>query len=210
MVFCWIFCQGWSTSRALLIWAPVDTPKPAQDSATGRAWCCQALSLALRTRPVSTEQNDAAIEEKLLSLGLREVPPITSASCDARVEKSRPRGLPPVCQCLSQFDGMDEFRALVNEVTGWPQNVRRLLAQVRCSARLASRRLFTESSQCRFVTDCVVRPHALTATAQSVYVYASRRVKESLCRSQVPIVGQAIPFVGVTFQFTHKKTRIAA
>ena len=79
-----------------------------------------SMSLALRKRPVSTEQVDAAIErieEKLLSLGLREV-------ASNRIGELVMRELKKLDKIASirfasvyrSFEDIDEFRALVDEV----------------------------------------------------------------------------------------------
>jgi transcriptional repressor NrdR len=79
-----------------------------------------SMNLALRKRPVSTEQIDSAIErieEKLLSLGLKEVP-------SARLGESVMRELKKLdkvayvrfASVYRSFEDIDEFRALVDEV----------------------------------------------------------------------------------------------
>ena len=77
--------------------------------------------LALRKRPVSTEQVGSAIErieEKLLNLGLREVP-------SARIGELVMRELKKIdkvayvrfASVYRSFEDIDEFRTLVDEVT---------------------------------------------------------------------------------------------
>jgi transcriptional regulator NrdR family protein len=72
-----------------------------------RAKLLASFNLALRKRPVSTDQIDSAIErieEKLLNLGLREVPSsrIRRAG-DARAQEARQGRLHPLCQRLPQL-----------------------------------------------------------------------------------------------------------
>jgi len=65
-----------------------------------------SMALALRKRPVSTEQLDNAverIEEKLMSLGAREVPSPLGRVSHAGIEEARQGGLHPICQRLPQF-----------------------------------------------------------------------------------------------------------
>lgn len=76
--------------------------------------------LALRKRPISTEQVDAAlerIEEKLLNLGVREVP----ASCIGEMVMCELKKLDKVAyirfaSVYRSFEDIDDFRALVDEV----------------------------------------------------------------------------------------------
>ena len=79
-----------------------------------------SMSLALRKRPVSTEQVDAAIErieEKLLSLGLRE----TASNRIGELVMRELKKLDKVAyirfaSVYRSFEDIDEFRALVDEV----------------------------------------------------------------------------------------------
>jgi transcriptional repressor NrdR len=79
-----------------------------------------SMNLALRKRPVSTEQIDSAIErieEKLLSLGLKEVP---STRLGELVMRGRGGGGGGGgvggASVYRSFEDIDEFRALVDEV----------------------------------------------------------------------------------------------
>ena len=85
-----------------------------------RAKLIASMKLALRKRPVSTEQVDAAIErieEKLLNLGLREVP-------SARIGELVMRELKKIdkvayvrfASVYRSFEDIDEFKTLVDEV----------------------------------------------------------------------------------------------
>ena len=79
-----------------------------------------SMNLALRKRPVSTEQVDAAverIEEKLLNLGVREVP----SSRIGEVVMRELRKLDKVAyvrfaSVYRSFEDIDEFKTLVDEV----------------------------------------------------------------------------------------------
>lgn len=85
-----------------------------------RAKIQSSMNLALRKRPVSTEQIDSAIErieEKLLGLGLKEVP-------SARLGEQVMRELKKLdkvayvrfASVYRSFEDIDDFRALVDEV----------------------------------------------------------------------------------------------
>ena len=85
-----------------------------------RAKLRSSMNLALRKRPVSTEQVDAAIErieEKLLNLGLREIP-------SARIGELLMRELKKLdkvayvrfASVYRSFEDIDEFKTLVDEV----------------------------------------------------------------------------------------------
>ena len=79
-----------------------------------------SMNLALRKRPVSTEQVDAAvghIEEKLLSLGVREV----ASNHIGELVMQELKKLDKVAyirfaSVYRSFEDIDEFRALVDEV----------------------------------------------------------------------------------------------
>ena len=79
-----------------------------------------SMSLALRKRPVSTEQVDAAIErieEKLLSLGLREVASKRIGELVMRELKKLDKvAYIRFASVYRSFEDIDEFRALVDEV----------------------------------------------------------------------------------------------
>ena len=79
-----------------------------------------SMTLALRKRPVSTEQVDSAmerIEEKLLTLGLREVPSNRLGELVMRELKKLDKvAYVRFASVYRSFEDIDEFRALVDEV----------------------------------------------------------------------------------------------
>ena len=79
-----------------------------------------SMNLALRKRPVSTEQIDSAIErieEKLLSLGLREVQSTRLGELVMRELKKLDKvAYIRFASVYRNFEDIDEFRALVDEV----------------------------------------------------------------------------------------------
>ena len=79
-----------------------------------------SMNLALRKRPVSTEQVDSAIErieEKLLSLGLKEVPSTRLGELVMRELKKLDKvAYVRFASVYRSFEDIDEFRALVDEV----------------------------------------------------------------------------------------------
>ena len=79
-----------------------------------------SLNLALRKRPVSTEQVDAAIErieEKLLNLGSREVPATRLGEMVMRELKKLDKvAYIRFASVYRSFEDIDDFRALVDEV----------------------------------------------------------------------------------------------
>ena len=79
-----------------------------------------SLNLALRKRPVSTEQVDSAIErieEKLLSLGVREVASNRIGELVMRELKKLDKvAYIRFASVYRSFEDIDEFRALVDEV----------------------------------------------------------------------------------------------
>lgn len=79
-----------------------------------------SMNLALRKRPVSTEQIDSAIErieEKLLSLGLREAPSTRLGELVMRELKKLDKvAYIRFASVYRSFEDIDEFRALVDEV----------------------------------------------------------------------------------------------
>ena len=79
-----------------------------------------SMSLALRKRPVSTEQVDSAIErieEKLLSLGVREVASNRIGELVMRELKKLDKvAYIRFASVYRSFEDIDEFRALVDEV----------------------------------------------------------------------------------------------
>jgi transcriptional repressor NrdR len=79
-----------------------------------------SMNLALRKRPVSTEQIDSAIErieEKLLTLGLREVASNRIGELVMRELKKLDKvAYVRFASVYRSFEDIDEFRALVDEV----------------------------------------------------------------------------------------------
>ena len=79
-----------------------------------------SLQLALRKRPVSTEQQDAAIErieEKLLATGAREVASSRLGELVMRELKKLDKvAYVRFASVYRSFEDIDEFRALVDEV----------------------------------------------------------------------------------------------
>lgn len=78
-----------------------------------------SLQLALRKRPVSTEQIDSAIErieEKLLNLGLREVPSTRIGELVMRELKKLDKvAYIRFASVYRSFEDIDEFKTLVEE-----------------------------------------------------------------------------------------------
>ena len=79
-----------------------------------------SMKLALRKRPVSTEQVDGAverIEEKLLTLGLRELPSTRVGELVMRELKKLDKvAYVRFASVYRSFDDIDEFKTLVDEV----------------------------------------------------------------------------------------------
>ena len=79
-----------------------------------------SMSLALRKRPVSMEQVDSAIErieEKLLGLGLKEIPSNQIGELVMRELKKLDKvAYVRFASVYRSFEDIDEFRALVDEV----------------------------------------------------------------------------------------------
>jgi transcriptional repressor NrdR len=79
-----------------------------------------SLHIALRKRPVSTEQIDSAIErieDKLMSAGLREVPSGRIGELVMRELKKLDKvAYVRFASVYRSFEDIDEFRALVDEV----------------------------------------------------------------------------------------------
>ncbi|RFO98869.1 transcriptional regulator NrdR [Rhodoferax lacus] len=86
-----------------------------------RAKLLASMKLALRKRPVSTEQVDAAIErieEKLLNLGLREVQSTRIGELVMRELKKLDKvAYVRFASVYRNFEDIDEFRTLVDEVS---------------------------------------------------------------------------------------------
>jgi transcriptional repressor NrdR len=80
----------------------------------------ESMGLALRKRPVSTEQVDNAIErieEKLLSLGQREVPSTRIGELVMRELKKLDKvAYIRFASVYRSFEDIDEFKSLVDEV----------------------------------------------------------------------------------------------
>jgi len=85
-----------------------------------RAKLQASMNLALRKRPVSTEQIDSAIErieEKLLNLGLREVPSARIGELVMRELKKLDKvAYVRFASVYRSFEDIDEFKTLVDEV----------------------------------------------------------------------------------------------
>ncbi|MBX9612488.1 MAG: transcriptional regulator NrdR [Burkholderiales bacterium] len=79
-----------------------------------------SMKLALRKRPVSTEQVDSAIErieEKLLNLAVREIPSTRIGELVMRELKKLDKvAYVRFASVYRSFEDIDEFRALVDEV----------------------------------------------------------------------------------------------
>ena len=79
-----------------------------------------SMNLALRKRPVSTDQVDSAIErieEKLLSLGLREVPSTRLGELVMRELKKLDKvAYIRFASVYRSFEDIDDFKTLVDEV----------------------------------------------------------------------------------------------
>jgi len=79
-----------------------------------------SMKLALRKRPVSTEQIDGAVEriqEKLLTSGLREVSSTRIGELVMRELKKLDKvGYVRFASVYRSFEDIDEFKTLVNEV----------------------------------------------------------------------------------------------
>jgi transcriptional repressor NrdR len=79
-----------------------------------------SMNLALRKRPVSTEQVDGAverIEEKLLNLGVREIPSARIGELVMRELKKLDKvAYVRFASVYRSFEDIDEFKTLVDEV----------------------------------------------------------------------------------------------
>ena len=80
-----------------------------------------SMNLALRKRPVSTEQVDSAIErieEKLLALGMRELPSARLGELVMRELKKLDKvAYVRFASVYRSFEDIDEFKTLVDEVS---------------------------------------------------------------------------------------------
>lgn len=85
-----------------------------------RAKLLGSMNLALRKRPVSTEQIDAAverIEEKLLNLGLRELPSSRIGELVMRELKKLDKvAYVRFASVYRSFEDVDEFKTVVDEI----------------------------------------------------------------------------------------------
>ena len=85
-----------------------------------RAKLQASMNLALRKRPVSTEQIDSAverIEEKLLNLGVREIPSNRIGELVMRELKKLDKvAYVRFASVYRSFEDIDEFKTLVDEV----------------------------------------------------------------------------------------------
>lgn len=85
-----------------------------------RAKLLASMKLALRKRPVSTEQVDGAVErmeEKLLSLGVRELPSTRIGELVMRELKKLDKvAYVRFASVYRSFEDIDEFKTLVDEV----------------------------------------------------------------------------------------------
>ena len=85
-----------------------------------RAKLLASMNLALRKRPVSTEQIDAAverIEEKLLNLGQREIPSARIGEMVMRELKKLDKvGYVRFASVYRSFEDIDEFKTVVDEI----------------------------------------------------------------------------------------------
>jgi transcriptional repressor NrdR len=87
-----------------------------------RAKLANSLQIALRKRPVSTEQRDAAqdrIEEKLLNLGAKEISSTRIGELVMReLKKVDKVAYVRFASMYRSFEDIDEFKTLVDEVQG--------------------------------------------------------------------------------------------
>ena len=85
-----------------------------------RAKLLGSMKLALRKRPVSTEQVDAAverIEEKLLNLGVREIPSSRIGELVMRELKKLDKvAYVRFASVYRSFEDVDEFKTVVDEI----------------------------------------------------------------------------------------------
>lgn len=99
---------------------PVVVKKDGRRIEYGRHKILGSMSIALRKRPVSTEQVDAAIErieEKLLNLGVREVASNRIGELVMRELKKLDKvAYVRFASVYRSFEDIDEFKLLVDEV----------------------------------------------------------------------------------------------
>jgi len=99
---------------------PVVVKKDGRRIDYQRAKLLGSFNLALRKRPVSTEQIDSAverIEEKLLNLGVREIPSARIGELVMRELKKLDKvAYVRFASVYRSFEDIDEFKTLVDEV----------------------------------------------------------------------------------------------
>ena len=99
---------------------PVVVKKDGRRNDYERAKLQASMNLALRKRPVSTEQIDSAverIEEKLLNLGVREIPSTRIGELVMRELKKLDKvAYVRFASVYRSFEDIDEFKTLVDEV----------------------------------------------------------------------------------------------
>ena len=99
---------------------PAVVKKDGRRNEYERAKLLASMNLALRKRPVSTEQVDGAverIEEKLLNLGVREVPSTRIGELVMRELKKLDKvAYVRFASVYRSFEDIDEFKTLVDEV----------------------------------------------------------------------------------------------
>ena len=98
---------------------PAVVKKDGRRIDSDRSKLLASMNLALRKRPVSTEQVDAAIErieEKLLSLGVRELPSARIGELVMRELKKLDKvAYVRFASVYRSFEDIDEFKTLVDE-----------------------------------------------------------------------------------------------
>ena len=99
---------------------PAVVKKDGRRNEYERAKLLSSMNLALRKRPVSTEQIDSAverIEEKLLNLGVREVPSTRIGELVMRELKKLDKvAYVRFASVYRSFEDIDDFKTLVDEV----------------------------------------------------------------------------------------------
>lgn len=99
---------------------PVVVKKDGRRNDYERAKLAASMSLALRKRPVGTEQVDSAIErieEKLLNLGVREIQsPRIGELVMRELKKLDKVAYVRFASVYRSFEDIDEFKTLVDEV----------------------------------------------------------------------------------------------
>ena len=99
---------------------PVVVKKDGRRNDYERVKLAASMNLALRKRPVSTEQIDSAIErieEKLLNLGIREIPSTRIGELVMRELKKLDKvAYIRFASVYRSFEDIDEFKTLVDEV----------------------------------------------------------------------------------------------